>query len=738
MVYSEVQSVLEPYEASLLLLLGFGGLSVCLALLYNFIRRRVFADANNLDRTFDAGGNVSMSLTAVTVAVQLLWPADLLQSSSVAAKYGIAGGFWYSTSVVVNIILFPLLSITFKTRAPGAKTYLQVFQARFGKAAHLVYCVFALLTNLVIISVLLIAGHALFKSLVADISDELILLIFATLFGSYSFVGGLGSTFYVSYANAVVTFIVLCIYVIKFFYQADEADLPFGTIEDVYNKVIVLEGPADNEENNFLTFWSADSMVWAVQGVFVAASVTFCDQASWQSRIAAKPMQGVLGFFFATFIWFAIPATLGTTSGIVYLAYSSGGNNTLALSDDDINAGLVTPYIAQAALGRGGGIMILIMFTMLMMATGSGEVMGVSSIIVYDICRIYIYPFKKNLKDGHCILCDQTKKGENHNTEEGKPYIVNDHQHNVGHQEHEQYCTCPSVVDCADCQADNDRAQQASHSSTLTPQVHRCPVHGQYRMYQDMLVRLKSWVMLWVTILVVPWGLVVVRSGIDLNWIFMTGCIITIQAFPGVVLAIVWVKTTGVALVIGGLVGLVSGVITCLARASTLEGGLSDFLLNTSEGYSVMAGSCVTFFVSLVLDVVISFCTHRIKSETDADQEWQKLRDIDNPLSPWREIYKEEFPHLNSQQRPSFKQLDSCFRKAKLTAIIGTVGCLLLFVIIIPGAMASLHVLTSSEFKAFLMILQIWTFVMACIVIVLVPVEEIWTIVKQMRKRTLF
>lgn len=75
-----------------------------------------------------------------------------------------------------------------------------------------------------------------------------------------------------------------------------------------------------------------------VQGTLVAASVCFCDQAAWQSRIAAKPVQGVLGFFGATFLWFAIPATIGTTTAICYLSFSAG-NSTLMLPDSDINAG---------------------------------------------------------------------------------------------------------------------------------------------------------------------------------------------------------------------------------------------------------------------------------------------------------------------------------------------------------------------------------------------------------------
>ena len=48
----------------------------------------MFQDKSNLDSAFDAGGKVTTSLTMVTVGVQLLWPADLLQSSTVTAKVG--------------------------------------------------------------------------------------------------------------------------------------------------------------------------------------------------------------------------------------------------------------------------------------------------------------------------------------------------------------------------------------------------------------------------------------------------------------------------------------------------------------------------------------------------------------------------------------------------------------------------------------------------------------------------
>ena len=84
--YSRVSPTIEKYEAALLMLLGFGGFSVTVAVVYNGIRRYVFKDSHNLDTVFDAGGRVSLSLTAVTVTSQLLWPADFLQSSTLIRK----------------------------------------------------------------------------------------------------------------------------------------------------------------------------------------------------------------------------------------------------------------------------------------------------------------------------------------------------------------------------------------------------------------------------------------------------------------------------------------------------------------------------------------------------------------------------------------------------------------------------------------------------------------------------
>lgn len=102
-VYFRVSTVLKKHESGLLLVLGFGGFSLLLAFLYNAMRKYIFHDEHNLDSTFDAGGNVTFSLTAVTVASQLFWPGDILHSATLTVKVD-NSGLSYQTTPVFSYI----------------------------------------------------------------------------------------------------------------------------------------------------------------------------------------------------------------------------------------------------------------------------------------------------------------------------------------------------------------------------------------------------------------------------------------------------------------------------------------------------------------------------------------------------------------------------------------------------------------------------------------------------------
>lgn len=66
----------------------------------------------------------------------------------------------------------------------------------------------------------------------------------------------------------------------------------------------------------------------------------FVDQSYWQSSVAAKPKQGVVGFLVGGLCWFAIPFGLATTTSLAYIALSANQNQAL-LSETDVDAGKV-------------------------------------------------------------------------------------------------------------------------------------------------------------------------------------------------------------------------------------------------------------------------------------------------------------------------------------------------------------------------------------------------------------
>ena len=92
---------------------------------------------------------------------------------------------------------------------------MQVIKARFGKRTHIVFCVFAFFTNLIVMMSLTIAGTAVLNSLVKDLSPELAAMLLATVIGGYTLIGGLGATFYVSYFNTAMIFILILMLVVE-------------------------------------------------------------------------------------------------------------------------------------------------------------------------------------------------------------------------------------------------------------------------------------------------------------------------------------------------------------------------------------------------------------------------------------------------------------------------------------------------------------------------------------------
>ena len=64
--------------------------------------------------------------------------------------------------------MFSILACKVKQNAPQCHTYLEIIYTRYGVAAHVVFIFFALLTNILVGSQLLLGGSAVVTSLTGE------------------------------------------------------------------------------------------------------------------------------------------------------------------------------------------------------------------------------------------------------------------------------------------------------------------------------------------------------------------------------------------------------------------------------------------------------------------------------------------------------------------------------------------------------------------------------------------
>jgi Na+/proline symporter len=79
-----------------------------------------------------------------------------------------------------------------RIKAPGARTFLQIIHVRFDKKTHILYVVFALITNGIVAAMLLVGGIASINHSFQNVSSEYALLLFIISMSIFVFIGQLG------------------------------------------------------------------------------------------------------------------------------------------------------------------------------------------------------------------------------------------------------------------------------------------------------------------------------------------------------------------------------------------------------------------------------------------------------------------------------------------------------------------------------------------------------------------
>ena len=340
-----------------------------------------------------AGRIIKTGLTAAAIVSAWTWAATLLQSSTVAYLYGISGPFWYASGATIQVLLFGILAIELKRKAPNAHTFLEIIRARFGNGTHKIFLGFALTCNMIVTGMLLLGGAAVVNGLTGmDITIAAFLIPVGVMV--YTLVGGLKATFVADYMHTVIIYLVILTFVAMVFFISPVT----GGVEGMYEKLAaaadlrpVLEptfvpGEPGNAMGAYLTMASAGGLIFGVINIVGNFGTVFVDQAYWQRAIAAQPSSTVKGFLLGGMCWFSIPFTLATTMGLTAVALN------VQLTPEQVQLGLTVPAAASVMMGEIGAIMVLVMLFMAVTSAGSAELIAVSSLITYDVYRTYKNP----------------------------------------------------------------------------------------------------------------------------------------------------------------------------------------------------------------------------------------------------------------------------------------------------------------------------------------------------------
>ncbi|MDP9490525.1 MAG: sodium:solute symporter family protein [Thermoproteota archaeon] len=331
-----------------------------------------------------AGRTIKTGLTAAAIVSAWTWAATLLQSSTVAFQYGVSGPFWYAAGASIQVLLFGILAIELKRKAPNAHTFLEIIRARFGEGTHRVFLVFALMTNMIVTAMLLLGGAAVVNGLTGmNISIAAFLIPVGVMV--YTLVGGLKATFVADYLHTIIIFITILTFVSVVYFISPVT----GGIQGMYEKLAAAASihPVDgNAAGAYLTMASMGGLIFGIINIVGNFGTVFVDQAYWQRAIAARPKSTVKGFLLGGMCWFAIPFTLATTMGLTAVALQ------IQLTPEQVQLGLTVPAAAATLMGEVGAIMVLVMLFMAVTSAGSAELVAVSSLITYDVYRTYKNP----------------------------------------------------------------------------------------------------------------------------------------------------------------------------------------------------------------------------------------------------------------------------------------------------------------------------------------------------------
>ncbi|CAI7926153.1 unnamed protein product [Closterium sp. NIES-53] len=377
--------------------LGFGAFFAVFTSWLVWLDKRYVGTRQSSEWFNTAGRNVKTGLIASVIVSQWTWAATILQSSNVAFQNGVSGPFWYASGATVQVLLFGIIAVEIKRKAPNAHTVCEIVRARWGTAAHICFLFFCFLTNTIVTAMLVLGGAAVVTALTGlNVYLASFLAPIGVIF--YTLAGGLKATFLASYIHSAIVHGILVTFVLLVYCFSGYLGSPaavFNNLEFAASPTRDCRltnpgqvcGPVDgNYEGSYLTMLSPGGFMFGIVNIVGNFGAVFLDNGYWMSAIASRPSSTHRGYILGGLVWFAVPFSLGTSLGLSCLALG------LPVTLEEASRGLVPPAAAVALMGDAGAVLILVMVFMAVTSAGSAELLAVSSLMTYDIYRTYINP----------------------------------------------------------------------------------------------------------------------------------------------------------------------------------------------------------------------------------------------------------------------------------------------------------------------------------------------------------
>lgn len=356
-------------SATYALLGAFAALFLILTLLW--YRRIPAASSQTAEWFLTAGRNMKSGIVAASIVCTWTWAATVMVSSAKGYQHGIAGPYWYAAGATTPLLLFAVLAIYLKRRAPMAHTFGEFVWHRFGGPSHRLMVGLGLLTCAIVTAMVVLGGAYALRTLIG-LDVRVAVLMIPLFFAFYSAIGGLRGSIVVEYVQMVILMVIALGLTIWFWTS-------YGDL-GIFERLHAL---TPREGETYLTVASLSALLFGIVNTIGNLGTVFMDQTYWQRAIAASKESAGRSFLIGGLAWFAIPFGVATALGVGGLALG------LAVPFPYTD---IAPTTAAAVFGPLGTWLFLIMLFMAIISTGNAESVAVASLVATDIYKTYVRP----------------------------------------------------------------------------------------------------------------------------------------------------------------------------------------------------------------------------------------------------------------------------------------------------------------------------------------------------------